>query len=183
MAPRITSWGDLSFVSEEDDPKTGQFLHTSFAIIDDSDNLYYGQLKIPTAKVNFDQVTHALKRVPDHEIFPKWPASGMALTRAPETPTVMVHIKRPALDLYEKLKEHNQLHRLSEMLLAEAQVMEVLSRDPHPNIIRYYGCRVIRGHITGLVLDRHNYDLETYIEKGVGVLDKFSFMNALESSI
>lgn len=183
MAPRITSWGDLTFVSEERDRKSGQFLHTSFTTIDNSDSLYHGQLEIPRAQVTFDQVTRSLKRVPDDEIFPTWPASGMKLTQAPETLTVMVHIKRPALDLYEMLKECNQLHQLSEMLLAEAQVMEMLSQHPHPNIIRYYGCRVMRGHITGLVMDRHPHDLDTYLKEGVGMLDKTSFMNALESSI
>ncbi|KAL1849088.1 hypothetical protein Plec18170_007747 [Paecilomyces lecythidis] len=92
-------------------------------------------------------------------------------------------MKRPALDLYEALKEYKQLHQLKEMLLAEAQVMEMFCHHPHPNIIRYYGCWVVRGYVTGLVMDKHAQNLEAYVKDGVGPLDKPSFMNALESSL
>ena len=160
MVPQIASWDDLSFVSEECDHKSGQFLYTSLMVIDETDTFYYGRLKIPKAEVTFDIVTHALKPVSDNEIFSKWPASGMKLTEAPEAHIEKVHIKRPALDLYETLKEYNQLHQLSGMLLAEAQVMEMLCQHPHPNIIRYYGCRVVRGHMTGLVMDKHTQNLD-----------------------
>ncbi|KAL4781941.1 hypothetical protein BJX76DRAFT_359374 [Aspergillus varians] len=39
------------------------------------------------------------------------------------------------------------------------------------------------GHITGLVLERHAHDLYTYLKDGVGVIDKRSFMDALELAI
>lgn len=182
MVPQITNWDDLNFVSEECDPKTGQFVYT-FIVIDETDTLYYGRLNIPKGKATFDLVTHSLRPVSDNEIFPKWPAFGKELTQAPPTLTENVHIKRPALDLYETLKEHNQLHQLQEMLLVEAQVIEMLCQHPHPNIVRYYGCRVVRGHVTGLVMDKHAQNLDTYLKEGVGMLDKTLFMNALESSV
>lgn len=68
-------------------------------------------------------------------------------------------------------------------LLAEAQVLEDLSHHPHPNLIHYHGCRVSRGYITGLVLDKHPHDLETHVERGYWGLDKDAFMGALESVI
>ncbi|EGC42653.1 conserved hypothetical protein [Histoplasma capsulatum var. duboisii H88] len=69
------------------------------------------------------------------------------------------------------------------MFLEEVQVMEALSRHPHPNIIRYYGCRVVRSPITGLIMEGHAYTLSTYLNGGIGKIDKSSFMNALESPI
>jgi serine/threonine protein kinase len=183
MVPQITNWDDLNFVSEECDPKTGQFLYTSFMVIDETDIFYYGRLHVPKTKAIFDLVTHALNPVSDNEIFPKWPTSGIELTQASAALTENVYVKRPALDLYETLKAYNQLHQLQEMLLAEARVMEMFRQHPHPNIIRYYGCRVVRGHVTGLVMDKHAQNLETYLKDGVRTLDKPSFMSALESSV
>ncbi|KAE8146850.1 kinase-like domain-containing protein [Aspergillus avenaceus] len=183
MIPQISNWDNLTFVSEERDPETGKYEHTSFILIDETDTFYYGRLTIPKAQATFNLVTHALKSVSDSEVFPKWPTSGVELTQAPPALTDNVHIKRPPLDLYETLKEYNQLHQLQEMLLAEARVMEMLCQHPHPNIIRYYGCRVVRGHVTGLVMEKHAQDLDTYLKGGIGMLDRASFMNALESSV
>ncbi|KAJ5709319.1 hypothetical protein N7493_010653 [Penicillium malachiteum] len=41
----------------------------------------------------------------------------------------------------------------------------------------------LRGHITGLVLDRHSYDLRSYIENVHELVDKTSFMTGPESVI
>lgn len=61
--------------------------------------------------------------------------------------------------------------------------MEVLSKHPHPNIIKYHGCRSLRGYLTGIVLDRHGHDLNKYLKKKVGTIDKNPFMDALRSAI
>jgi serine/threonine protein kinase len=61
--------------------------------------------------------------------------------------------------------------------------MEFLSKHPHPNFIRYHGCRSQRGYLTGIVLDRHSHTLEEYLQNQVGVIDKQMFMAALESAI
>jgi serine/threonine protein kinase len=61
--------------------------------------------------------------------------------------------------------------------------MKALAKYPHPNILRYYGCRVARGHITRLVMDRHPHDLYRYLKEGVGKIEKEPFMAALGSAI
>jgi serine/threonine protein kinase len=68
-------------------------------------------------------------------------------------------------------------------MMEEIQAMEFLAEHPHPNIVRYHGCLVRRGCITGLVLDRYTHDLMGYMKYGVGTLNKESFMEALESAI
>jgi serine/threonine protein kinase len=110
----------------------------------------------------------------------------MELTEAQATPTSEIYLKRPHLELYGVTKEHgvtNAEQQLSQQFLAEAEVMTALSKHPHPNIVRYYGCRVVRGHITGLVMDRHSHDLYRYPKEAVGKIEKEPLMAALESAI
>lgn len=183
MAPHITSWKDLGHVSEDIDPETGEFLCTSFAVAAD-DIVYTGQLNTRKTDITLQQITAALNPIPDEVIFPKYPTSPDApLTRAPEILPDNVYIKRPALSTYNIYKKYNGLNTLRKCLLQEAQAMQVFSKHPHPHIIRYHGCVVKRGYITGLVLDRHASDLEAYLENDRGRINKESFMAALESAI
>ncbi|KAK1763221.1 hypothetical protein QBC33DRAFT_518813 [Phialemonium atrogriseum] len=69
------------------------------------------------------------------------------------------------------------------LLLEEAHTLEAISRHPHPGIAVYHGCRVRRGFVTGLVLDRHVSDLKHYVSDHMGPLDKGPFMEALELAV
>lgn len=71
---------------------------------------------------------------------------------------------------------------LAEALLDEARTMEFLSKHPHPNIVKYYGCRSRDGYLTGIVLDRYLLDLQGYLKKSSGAIDTENFMKALESA-
>lgn len=183
MTSQITSWDDLDHVSEDYDSQTGKFQHTSFAVATD-ETVYTGQLIARKADISFSQVMSALSPVPDEVIFPEYPSSpDTHLTRAPEILPANVYIKRPALSMYTLYKEHNGLRSLRQGLLREAQTMQFLAEHPHPHTIRYHGCLVKGGYITGLVLDKHPSDLESYLKKGLGHIDKEPFMAALESAI
>ncbi|KAI0974131.1 kinase-like domain-containing protein [Xylaria arbuscula] len=182
MAPQVTKWSDFVHVSEEFDSETRELKYKMFAVIDSYDTIYYGELPMRKADISFDQVTAALKPIPDREIFPEWPLSGTEQsTQAPSVPSAF--IKRPNLSQYDIFKRHNVVHLLARGLLEEAQTMEFLSAHPHPNIIRYHGCRSRRGYLTGIVLDHHPYDLKGYLKNRVGTIDKKAFMDALESTI
>lgn len=37
--------------------------------------------------------------------------------------------------------------------MTETRIMEEISKNPHPSIIKYHGCRVNRGRITALLLE------------------------------
>lgn len=144
MAPQITRWADFAHVSEEFDSETHEFQYTMFAVIDSDDVIYYGELPTRKAEVSFQQVTATLKPIPDSEIFPELPLSdAKQLTQAPlELPAnVQVFIKRPNFSQYDVFKRHNVVHLLAQGLLEEARTMEFLSEHPHPNFIRYHGCR------------------------------------------
>ncbi|KAK7911077.1 kinase-like protein [Apiospora marii] len=72
-------------------------------------------------------------------------------------------IKRPDLSLHSEFQKHGVAYLLPQELLHEAHVLEMFRGHPHPNIVRYHGCRVRRSFVTGLVLDRHACSLEDYL--------------------
>jgi hypothetical protein len=148
----LNSWDDLAFTSEEIDPDSKKFQYTSFGLIDDNDTFYYGQLGLPKTEISLEQVRAALQPVSDNAIFPKW--LGTELRKAPEPQSAKHFTKRPALELYEFLQKQGMEKQLFTRLVAEARVLQDLSQHPHPNLVRYHGCRVKRGYITGLILDR-----------------------------
>lgn len=69
------------------------------------------------------------------------------------------------------------------LILDEAQALELVSQKPHPGLIGYHGCRVRRGRITGLVLDRHGDGLKQNFKHNMGPIDKERFMFALEVAV
>ncbi|KAG8169406.1 hypothetical protein KVR01_000151 [Diaporthe batatas] len=182
MAAKVTAWEDLVFFHEEVDDETGEFKHSTFALVDDDDVAYFGESNHPRHSITFDQLTSALVPIPDNDVFPEWAFHCGKLTLAQDT-LMDYYIKRPNLPLYDVFKEHNVLELIPKDLLEEARVMEVLAEHPHPNIVRYHGCRVHRGLITGLVLDRHPNTLTDYLRNKIGSLDKGPFMKALELAI
>lgn len=183
MAPQVTAWEDLTLVDEEVDDETGEVRHTTFAVVDEDDTAYFGKSNHPKGNITFEQLTSALAPIPDDDIFPEWMPSDVELTRAQDTLPLNIYIKRPNLSMYDIFQEHNVLNLIPEGLLEEARAMEMLSQHLHPNIIRYHGCRVRRGRITGLVLDRHPHTLTDYLKNEVGSVDQEAFMKALSSAI
>ena len=183
MAPQVAACEDLTFFHEEFDEVTGEFQNTTFAVVDEDDTAYFGKSNHPKSNINLNQLTSALTPIPDDDIFPRWMPSNVELTRAQNTPPPNIYIKRPNLPLYDIFQEHNVLDLIPKGFLEEAKTMEMLSQHPHPNIIRYHGCRVRRGRITGLVLDRHPNTLTDYLKNSVGSVDKQAFMQSLSSAI
>jgi serine/threonine protein kinase len=62
--------------------------------------------------------------------------------------------------------------------------MEQISKSPHLYIVNYYGCRVKRGRITAILLERLYKTLTQYVSTpNFQQLDKVKFVEALESSV
>jgi serine/threonine protein kinase len=73
---------------------------------------------------------------------------------------------------------------VSKSVFDETLIMEQISQSPHPNIIKYHGCRVRRGRITAIVLERLDCTLTQYISTpAFQGLDKARFIEALESAV
>lgn len=69
-------------------------------------------------------------------------------------------------------------------LLEETIIMEQIFKAPHPHIIGYLGCRVHRGRITSLLLERLDKTLLQYVkEPSFSQLDKIKLVEGLESAV
>jgi serine/threonine protein kinase len=69
-------------------------------------------------------------------------------------------------------------------ILDETLVMEQLSKFPHPDIISYHGCRVKRGRITAILLEKLPETLaQCAATPKFQELDKFKVMESIASAV
>ncbi|KAK3401577.1 kinase-like domain-containing protein [Sordaria brevicollis] len=185
MAPQVKSWRDLSFLSECISPEINA-VYTTFALVDDEDRVFFGQLPFKKTEITFEQITAALEPVPDEHIYPNLPQERLTVAPSDVVARPDIFIKRPSLSAYEDLKEEDALGSLPPELLDEARILELTLQKPHPGIVQYFGCRVHRSRITGLVLRRYEYNIYQYLQLGIGALsgeEKEAFMKALEGAV
>jgi serine/threonine protein kinase len=184
MAPVVRRWSDLLNLSEAFDKDHKDFLYTTFAVIDEDDSAYFGRLDIPKLQMTFEQCTSALVRIPDEDLFPELSSANECFTIAPDSirESETIYIKRPRLTMYEIYKENDILFIIPALILEEAHALQIISQHPHPGLVKFHGCCVRRGRITGLILDKYENDLNHYL-KDVGPVDNSAFMAALESAV
>lgn len=68
-----------------------------------------------------------------------------------------LYTKRPKLPCLDYEEETKLLPRL---LLEEAQVLQFFQQHPHPNLIKFHGCTINRGRMTGIALDKDGIVLQ-----------------------
>lgn len=185
MAPVITSILDLDFTAEAIDRETGAVQYTSFGKIQSDDGIYCGKIEKPTKDISFEEFTEALTKIPDEDIYPKFPTDGsIRVFSGPDKLPRHLYLKGPRLFGYQVYNKNGVVHDISAHLIQEASVLETLCQIPHPNIIQYHGCRVERGLITGLVLDKKQCDVKHYIDTKAGpAIDEEAFTSALTSAV
>ncbi|KAF1849621.1 uncharacterized protein K460DRAFT_269746 [Cucurbitaria berberidis CBS 394.84] len=132
IGANIRSKKDLTSLCEVENIETGAFIRSTFTYIDDHDKAWFGQTKdIRKYDLTVQDLNRLLQRVPDERIYP---------------------LKTTTLSGEAKL--------LPQLLLQEAEVLQFLEQNPHPNIIRFHGCTVNRGRFTGIALDKHSVILQ-----------------------
>lgn len=176
--PIIRSLGDLDATIETKNLETAVLEYATFYLVTDDDYLFFGQLFKALSDTTVEEVANALTLVPDEIVFPPLTEDKTWAIAANDT-SYDCYIKRPNMSFYELCNYDDLLARI---LLGEADVLERLSRHPHPNIIRYHGVRVRRNRITGLVLDKHRHTLLEYVKEG-HKLDEEEFMWDLDSAV
>ncbi|KAJ4263539.1 hypothetical protein NW762_006358 [Fusarium torreyae] len=103
-----------------------------------------------------------LVHIPEEAVFPKLSSS---LTKAPDSIIQYCYIKRPCFSGYEA-DDENQ-NRVREVILQEAKICEILNQNPHPNIAKYWGCKVANDRILGLYFGKYVMTLQERIESRV----------------
>lgn len=74
----------------------------------------------------------------------------------------------------------------SNILLEEAQICEILRKNPHPNIVEYLGCVVHANRISGLCLVKYNATLATLVKQMPHKIDqigRISLLSGIEAGI
>ncbi|KAJ5618430.1 kinase-like protein [Penicillium herquei] len=186
MAPEITHILNLDFTAESSEPETEVFLYTTFGKIERGDDyVYFGQLPKRLQEISLPEFSAALTRVPDEDIYPKLASnSDTRVAEVPDPVPPHLYLKRPWLSFYDEFKEQDTFSAIPIILLGEIYALEALSKDPHPGIIKYYGCRLRRGWITGPALEQHWENLKGYIQAKEGPpIDEETFLAALKSAI
>ena len=151
------------------------YRHTSFVYFDEQDRAYFGKIVKPSPELTLQEISSALRQIPDEVVFPPlpgagagppWPVVPSALNLAPVANLWGIFVKRPLLKDFDFLTDTNSVHMIPRMFFEEARVLQHISRrGPHPNIVRFHGCRVRAGRITGLVFDRYRSNLKQFIRE------------------
>lgn len=116
MVPQVAAFEDLSFLHEEHDEESGRF-QTTFALFNKDDVPYFGKSDLPKRGISLEQLAVALSAVPDEHVFPQWANDGVGLTRAPETLTPHLYVKRPNMTHYDLFQEHNVMRFIPQGLI------------------------------------------------------------------
>ena len=100
-----------------------------------------------------------------------------------ETSDSLLFIQRPEIRSYDWHVENDSLGMIPAGLLDEAAALRLVSQQKwHRNIVKFYGCRVRRGRITGLVLEKFDDTLKEFVEAGNAV-PKTHLMKTLYSAV
>ncbi|KAI4703464.1 hypothetical protein J4E89_010040 [Alternaria sp. Ai002NY15] len=174
----IRSKRDLKQLCEVVHIETGAFIRSTFTYIDDHERAWFGQT---TEKRKYDltveDLNRLLQQVPDEKIYP---LKTTGLSIVPEETRSQYYIERPKLLC---LDDEAETKLLPQLLLGEAEVLQFLEQNPHPNIIRFHGCTVSRSRFTGIALDQYSVMLQ-YRHKDVSQpLDIETCMRGIRSAL
>ncbi|TDZ33161.1 putative serine/threonine-protein kinase mkcB [Colletotrichum spinosum] len=178
--PDVRSLEDLLIVQYIDVAAETRQIH--FFYLTNQDFVFFGRLpSSDPSEPSLDDYTKQLRRVSDEKLFPRiTDTDAEKITQFSGVQDPTMYLKRPGLLQYQP-EEDNGTPKL---VLDEAEVMETLERNPHPNIIGYHGCRVRRNLITGIVLDRHQKTLEQFArEPEFKEIDRDDFFDAFKSAV
>ncbi|KAI9836916.1 MAG: hypothetical protein M1837_003233 [Sclerophora amabilis] len=130
-------------------------------------------------------LTHSALDLPEH-LLPQGTRPTKFLKDSPFVFCTSPHLVAPAPS---KTKKQLQAVLNGNMILfEEAEVLELLKQQDHhhhhhPNIVRYHGCTVNRGNITGLALERYGVMLQYRYEDVPHDLDIAACINGIRAGV
>ncbi|KAK3358799.1 kinase-like domain-containing protein [Lasiosphaeria hispida] len=189
----ITSKDDVEYLITLDinDVEIGaKYFHWGLGSVREDDTLYFGRVMgSPVSGHSIEQIQKALERVPSEDIFPPLPIpwwfshTGVTVAESwdAEPDLDVYYLKRPWI---ARLEAPGRPREVAMWFAHEVKQLERLARHPsHPNLVRYHGCRVRNGRITGALLARvPGENLWGYLQAGKTV-DKDRFVAALASAV
>lgn len=185
--PNVDDWSSFTAILElivwtED---TQQDTTTSiFIIFDEASHAFVAELPGRKRNLTLEQAKSGLRRVPDHEIYPRAPADTTVFVPSSEQAD-NAYIKRPKLETYSWFRDSTYL---ADKFLVEAQMLELTRLHPHPNIVQYKGCVLREGLVVGLALERHDQTLMSIVNDANDRASPFSakieqWLHDIESAV
>ncbi|KAH6964577.1 kinase-like domain-containing protein [Fusarium avenaceum] len=113
--------------------------------------------------------------IPPNSYRPRYDPS---LTIAPEKMLKDCYLKRTMLSF----DPNNQDETSAEIILGEAKVCEKLIKNPHENVVQYWGCYVVDNQIRGLVFEKYTMTLLQHVQTGYSI-NMESCVRSIESGI
>ncbi|EXK49883.1 hypothetical protein FOMG_02362 [Fusarium oxysporum f. sp. melonis 26406] len=150
IRPTVTSLQDLTII-EAWDTEAIKPKYVTFYLVTLDKEVFFGQSKKNKRELSFAEFTAALQHVKDEEIYPNVPKDATLKLAPNNLDDSLVYVKRPGLNSYKTMRGTDFIPK---ELLAETLTMEKVSQTPHPNIVGYHGCRVRRGRITSIILEK-----------------------------
>jgi serine/threonine protein kinase len=180
QALKIKSCQDLcllyeTFSDEDDEDGNPVFLYSSFGYISDEYVPYFGESELRKDDLTPKDIVDSLQLIPDEEVYPQAP-DGITISAIPTDSRVF--FKAPKLNA-----AFLGTNLLQKLVLQEANALELLKRNPHPNIDSYHGCLIERGRIVGFVLDRYPLTLEERLKHSAEKIDIETCMNKIVSAV
>lgn len=118
-----------------------------------------------------------LKEIQDQKIYPP---QSPDITVVRDIDTGSYFIKWPKLLC---LDNEDEAKLVPQMFIDEIKTLEKLKTHPHTNFVRYFGCTVRRGRVTGIVLERHDILLQYRHEDDPRYLDINACMEGIRAGI
>lgn len=88
------------------------------------------------------------ERIPENHLFPPWCDT---LTEAQQHLSPDVYVKKH----YAALRDYNGTPYATELVMAEIEVLEIISKKAHLNVNKYLGCIRNGNAIAGICLQKH----------------------------
>lgn len=164
--------------------------HHTIVVYKFQGQLYRGvcQRRIQDFYIELGDVSDAVL-IPTEAFCPLVPPN---ITRVPEDLLGSCYIKTPHLSGYTPSKPTE----IGDKVLREVAILEILKRNPHPNIAKYVGCRVCNGRIVGICFVRYCDTLQKrvnpgnhgktafkYVDSKYPLKDREKFLSGAESGI
>lgn len=127
-------------------------------------------------------------RLDDALAFPVAAECPNLVTAPDELYADAVFVKRPSTYMYntgvdEQGQGTSNPAAFPWYALHQARVLCHLHQHPHPHLVHFYGCRVRRGRITGLVLEKLPRSLQDLSPDELAALDQPRFLQQLRSAV
>lgn len=166
-----------AFLEEDDEHGNPIFVYSSFGYITEEFEAYFGQSNLRKYDLRPENIRDSLELLPDDDVYPK---AHSCLTTF-ETTSLRGDLHyRKGPNLNNAFKGTGLLPQLT---LQEAEVLELLSQNPHPYIVPYHGCCVARGRIVGLVFDRYPMTLQQRLEEDGRAFDGDAWADQITSAV